>query len=131
MCNKRLFHLSQDDKIQKLIPRVPYKLWQEHEDNYVERICFSDSINGCLRALFADDGAKYYIYIPQRQIKIYRPSEKEVVDQEITNEIWGVDEVPVTKIGTLMVSHGIVKEWVNKQELELPIIDFVWKYLTQ
>jgi len=75
---------------------------------------------------FADDGAKYYIYIPQTKIKVYKPSEIEVIDQELTNEVWCTEETPVIKVGALIVLGGVCNDMIEKQGIYLPKTDFIW-----
>ncbi len=124
-----LFHLSIDDKLIKLTPRVPYRIWNEHEDNYVERICFSDSINGCLSALYADEGQTYNIYVPTSKIKVYHPNDKDVVDQEFTHEVWAIDETNVIKVGKIIVKSSKCIETHLKQEIHIPESKFQWEFI--
>lgn len=122
-----LFHLSKCNDIKKLIPHIPYKLWHEHEDNYIERICFSDSINGCLRALYANELEKFNVYVPSKQVQVYNPTSHDVLDQEITHEIWGMDEVPVIKIGEISVVSAKCMRTHLIQEIYIPETNFTWK----
>lgn len=124
-----LFHLSPCCNISKLVPRVPLKVWNEHEDNYVERVCFSDTLNGCLRALYADTDSVYNIYVPIHKIAVYDPTSKEVIDSKTTHEKWCLDEVPVVNIGKLVVTSFECTDYSISQELYIPETNYVWRYL--
>ncbi len=124
----QLFHLSFDDKLHKLTPRVPRNFWPEHEDGYIERVCFSNSINGCLNALYASDGYKYSVYIPKHEIAVYHPTAHEVVDKDITHEVWAVDdEVAVIKVGEITVLWGDVENSILIQGIYVPVVKFVFR----
>lgn len=116
----KLYHISGDInnlREKKFIPRIP-ECKMDLENGTIKRICFSDSILGCLRALPEDGngvGSKanqrlkrgvpivYDVYIiDSEEIKnIYTPKylyEKGYVnDSLITNEYWILEEVIAKK----------------------------------
>lgn len=50
-----IYHLSKDPNLKILTPRVPEIAKEGVEDKITPRICFSNSINGCLNALYASN----------------------------------------------------------------------------
>ena len=98
-----LFHLSVNYGLEYLTPQIPECAVLAYEDTNTPRICFSDSIEGCLSAL-QDIPRIYYVYIIDEHIdddEIYHPSVKEVADAKINNEVWILREVKVKCIGKI------------------------------
>ena len=62
-----LYHLSQVNNLELLTPKVPECAIPMYEDTKTKRVCFSDSIDGCLSAL--QSPGKYYVYIPKENIQ--------------------------------------------------------------
>lgn len=98
-----LYHLSLDETLTTLTPRIPECAVSIYEDTTTKRICFSDFIEGCLSAL-QDMPRKYCVYVPQDDISnddIYYPTVKEVRDAKYTHEVWVLKEVKVKCIGVI------------------------------
>lgn len=96
-----LFHLSENPNIKRLMPKIPAYAVSEFENLTTKRICFSDSIEGCLSAL-QDMPRKFYVYTPIKEnIPIYTPTVDEVRDAKINHEVWSLKPVKVKCIGTI------------------------------
>lgn len=98
-----LYHLSEQGGLEKLTPRIPECAVPIYEDTSTERVCFSDFIEGCLSAL-QDLPRKYYVYIPQDEIRnedLYYPTVDDVRDAKYTHEVWVLKEVKVKCIGII------------------------------
>lgn len=90
-------------------PRVPrnYMTDNGYEDDKTPRVCFSTSINGCLRAMSANlKNKEFYVFIPDGKYDFYRPTVKEVPDQLVTNEVWIKEDVKLKMIGKIHVSEA-------------------------
>ena len=95
------------DKI-TMTPTIPVNGLTEngHEDNKTPRLCFSDSLIGCLAA----QGTScfrytYVVYVPVNQkIKVHKPTKKQCPDAHITGEVWytgkPIELVPIGKLYT-------------------------------
>ena len=95
------------DKIM-MTPTIPVNGLTEngHEDNKTPRLCFSDSLIGCLAA----QGTScfrytYVVYVPVNQkIKVHKPTKKQCPDAHITGEVWytgkPIELVPIGKLYT-------------------------------
>ena len=108
---KNYYHLSEIGNLEVLTPRVPESLVAMWEDNKIKRVCFSDSIEGCLSALQMP--GKYYVYTPRDVIHedfIHYPTVDEVRDAKFTHEVWVLTEVPVKCIGIIETPDIYVKE---------------------
>lgn len=128
--NKLYFHVSRDDNLdgKTLKPRVPNYLTQQEEfdrdkDPYFEetktpRVCFSNSIEGCLNAMIsagdrvATGGDELYVYIPVKPISEYKTKlnkdlvkDKDVFDAKSTGEIWILEPVQLKLYGTIMIDQ--------------------------
>lgn len=98
-----LYHLSENKNLSKLTPRIPECAISMYENVSIERICFSDSIDGCLSAL-QDCPCKYYVYIPDEELDnddIYYPTVDEVRDAKYTHEVWVMKEIKVRCLGKI------------------------------
>ena len=98
-----LYHLSTDENLKVLTPKIPKNALPEHEDVKTKRICFSDSIEGCLSSLQTSPN-KYYVYVPENEvdeIDIYIPTVDEVIDAKFTHEVWIMKEIKVKCIGAI------------------------------
>lgn len=71
-----------DDKI--LYPRIP-KNRMVNEDEDIERICVSQSIDGCLVATYYDVGDIIYVHTCESD-KVITPTEEQVKDAPFTGE---------------------------------------------
>lgn len=98
-----LYHLSEISDLTVLTPRIPRYAVSTHENVKIERVCFSDFIEGCLSAL-QDLPNKFYVYVPKYEIDkwdIYTPTVYEVIDAKFTHEVWVMKEVEVKCIGII------------------------------
>ena len=98
-----LYHLSDNNNLTVLTPKVPECAVASYEDVKTKRICFSDIIEGCLSAL-QDIPKKYYVYVPAEQITekdIYYPTVNDVRDAKYTHEVWILHEIKVKCIGII------------------------------
>ena len=102
-----LYHLSSNNLDGKTIsPSIPdnYFTKNGYEDNKTKRVCFSTSIDGCLRGLSQNlTGKEFYVHIPIDNFDYYKPSTKEVPDSKITGEVWIKNTVQVKCIGKIRV----------------------------
>lgn len=105
----KLYHLSPTNLTgQKLTPRVPSNYMTKHgyEEGKTPRVCFSESIYGCLVALGYNipKGTKFYVHEPETYNGLKIKSNSQVVklipDAHITKEVWVMEEVKLraTKI---------------------------------
>lgn len=110
-----LYHLSEHKNLTLLTPRIPECAVSIYEDTVTKRVCFSDSIEGCLSAL-QDIPRKYYVYTPQELIQqndLYYPTVNEVRDAKYTHEVWILQEVKVKLIGIIQTEYPDWKKRYN------------------
>lgn len=87
----KLYFISSDKNLTKLIPRVPNNFLTKngYEDNTIPRVCMSTSMHGALKALSSNlEGKELYVYTNDNKVNPYKPSEKEVPDCKLTDEVW-------------------------------------------
>ena len=105
--SRRLYHVSQSNLDGKTIqPSVPNNFMTKngYEDGKTKRVCFSSSIDGCLRALSQKcPGMKLFVHVPDGEYDTYKPSVKEVPDVKITKEVWIKEPVKLKCIGQISV----------------------------
>ena len=129
----QLYHLSFVEPLNTniLTPRIPHNIINGYEDDITKRICFSTSIDGALSALQGDKGI-YYVYIPKNieLLDIHYPTEEEVFDAKVNDEIWVLDPTEVIYIGcienrgvTKMTKYTIDREPYNFHYREC---DWIW-----
>ena len=94
------YHLSTNDNLKVLTPRVPETALAIYEDVKTKRVCFAKTISGCLSALqsIPED---YYVYVPSNSVQHIVPNSKQVRDAGLTGEVWVLDETPVKCIGRI------------------------------
>ena len=83
---KTLYHLSKKP-VTLMTPIVPKS---DFEDQTTPRICFSDSIQGCLIGINENqdiNGQRFKVYTIEAD-DYYRPLLSEVPDRDITGEVW-------------------------------------------
>lgn len=75
-------------------------------ERYVSRVCFSDSIQGCLYSIFPNGAydADFYVHVPAHDVKVYSTTKDDVYDSEITHELWVKEPVEMKCIGKIHVS---------------------------
>lgn len=117
------FHLSGNDKLTKLYPRVPEEIITDFEDDETPRISVSPTIDQCLTAIpGGSDIRMYYVYaIDITGLEVYQPNIYEVPDVEYTEELWILEEVEPLLIGEV---HITGHEHLANVTLEVP--DYLW-----
>lgn len=116
-------------------PRIPdnFLTRNGYEDKKTPRVCFSTSINGCLRGLSQNlTNTEFYVYMPDGVYDIKTPSLNQVPDSQITNERWITTPVTLKKIGKIKVigdtgEDGLVYTYGNNKTAEL--YDWNWEWL--
>ena len=127
--NDMLYHLSQHNNLKILKPTIPEAvLANKHslENKHIPRVCFSNSIDGCLLGLqFRDadfkeapNGILEYVYVAEERSLadaiIINNDElidyKLVFDAQITGEVWCLSNIRVKCIGTINVISYDKKE---------------------
>lgn len=133
--HNKVYHLSQTNLNDKTIqPTVPsnYMTKNGYEDGKTKRVCFSTSIDGCLRGLSLKcEGMKLFVHVPNGNYNIYNPSNKEVPDASITGEVWIKKPVKMKCIGQIYVigdkgEDGIPYKYGNKTA---ELYDWEWKWI--
>jgi hypothetical protein len=83
---KTLYHLS-ERPIGIMTPRVPKS---DFEDQTIPRICFADSIQGCLIGINenTDITGKIFKVYSITTDEYYVPKLSQVADQHVTGEVW-------------------------------------------
>lgn len=89
-----------------LYPRVP-KNRMKCEDEKVQRICVSQSINGCLSAISPNVGDLIYIHKCTSN-KVVQPNLDQVIDSFLTGELWILESVKMEKILKIKITGIIV-----------------------
>lgn len=119
-------------------PRVPSNFMTKngYEENKIPRVCFSTSIDGCLRALSQNvNGKEFYVYNPEISSKhtVYKPTQKEVPDAKVTNEHWILQPVTLYCIGKIRVTgekgNGIPYKYGDKNQYTAELYDWKWKWI--
>ena len=133
--NNKVYHLSQtnlDGKtIQSTVPSN-YMTKNGYEDGKTKRVCFATSIDGCLRGLSLKcEGMKLFVHVPDGNYNIYKPSNKEVPDANITGEVWIKKAVKMKCIGQIYVigdkgEDGIPYKYGDKTA---ELYDWEWKWI--
>ena len=96
-----------------LYPRIP-KNRMFHEDSSIERICVSQSINGCLTAVGGIEIGDIY-YIHECEISnddIVQPSLQQVPDRCFTGELWVVTPTCM-KLFMVIMATGLLDTQIN------------------
>ena len=122
--------ISMDDEMLK--PRIPdnYLTRNGYEDNKTPRVCFSETIEGCLSGLSQNiDGWELYVHVPDGEYEVIKPTIKQVPDVNITKELWICSNVDIKCIGKIKVKDngkpGIKYKYGNN-EAELYTWDYEW-----
>lgn len=101
------------DKI-TMTPTIPINGLTENgaEDNKTPRLCFADSITGCLAAqgttIFDNT---YIVYVPKNpKIKVRKPTKKQCPDAHITGEVWYTGKpIELVPIGTVYTGNESIE----------------------
>ena len=125
-----LFHLAWVDKDEEfLYPHIPDTA-AEKEDRSVERVCFAETIDGCIDAFNSNvkDGDELYVHIidplsdQELSAADFRiPTPEEVFDCLFTREVWCLKPVQVMCIGKIKLTH------INWENSDAP----QWKWLEE
>lgn len=86
----------------------------------VKRICFSDSINGCIYSIFPSGAydVDLYVHIPGSEVtKVYETTQDDIYDSKITHELWVKEPVTMKCIGKIHIS-GVYKDKVKVLEAD-------------
>lgn len=69
----------------------------------IARICFSTNITGCFLSLgnCLDESKTIHVLRTLNKVKYYKPSTKQVLDVNLTNEVWRLSSTKLLKIGEL------------------------------
>jgi len=104
----RYYHLSQDNNLTVLEPKVPdnFLTRNKYEDSKTPRVSFAPTINQCLMGMSENvAGNEYYVYIPYQidYNKLVKPHTNQVPDCNITGEVWALQPVRVKCVGKIKV----------------------------
>lgn len=86
----------------------------------VKRICFSDSINGCIYSIFPSGAydVDLYVHVPGSEVtKVYETTPDDIYDSKITHELWVKEPVTMKCIGKIHIS-GVYKDKVKILEAD-------------
>ena len=139
--NSKLYHISIDriDNV-TIYPNIPKNFMtnNSYEDNTTERICFSTSIDGCLRAMSKNcKGLEFYVYSPiVKDHKIIIPTKAQVPDVNITSERWIVNPVKLKYVGKIKVTGdrsngGHSYTYGDKNQYTAELYDWDWEWIEQ
>lgn len=124
------YHLSEVAGLYKLTPRIPSIALDTYEDTTIPRVCFSDSIDGCLSAL--QYAGNFFVYIPLNEPKLIIPTREQVKDAEFTHEHWCLEEVPVKCLGKVNAgwNYRIKNHVIQIGEVEetVDVFHFPWHW---
>lgn len=103
-----LYFISEHDMDGAILePRVPKNYFTEngYEDNQNKRVCFSTSVDGCLKGLSQNlTGKTFNVYTPEDMPEyIYKPNKGAVPDSDITCEHWIKEPVKIKQVGQIFV----------------------------
>lgn len=168
---KRFYHISFDfalDEHGPLKPRVPTWITNElkKNKNFIQalekaklakdssgfgfeeyktpRVCFSNSIEGCLNAIINDvgrlelAGKTLYVYTPEKPISSYKhKTNKQIIkdgdifDANITNEMWILEPVQLKYVGSIVVDKvngEHVRKFANNRKKTIIKYDYKWHW---
>ena len=125
------FHLSKDRNLKILSPKIPECAISSYEDIASKRVCFSNTIKGCLSALQCNVGDKFYVYTIKEPNKtgIYFPSIYEVRDCKFTGEVWVLKPVKVKRIGRIKVTKILSVREYNTERGTISVFDYLFEEL--
>jgi len=90
---------------QILHPRIP-KNRMNNEDEEIERICVSQSIDGCLVATYYGVGDIIYVHTCESD-KVISPTPEQVEDAPFTGEQWIIEPVEMKLFMKLEITEKI------------------------
>ncbi len=123
-----LYHVSDKPNLEILTARIPEIGVEENEDMTIKRVCFSNSISGCLSSIGPCKDMLYYVYIPiDKNIPIYKPTVYDVRDSEFTGEIWSFQDVEVKLVGIINTKFEIFSEYETvRGTVRIPNYTYKW-----
>ena len=131
----KLYHLSKMNMDgNRITPKVPSNYFTKYgyEDATKPRVCFSTSIDGCLRGLSQNlKDKEYYVHVPNGKYKTYKPSTKEVPDCKVTGELWITRPVDLKCIGKIKVIKDKGEDGIlfNYGSHTGELYDWEWKWI--
>ncbi len=168
---KKFYHISFDSDLDEhgpLKPRIPTWITNElkKNENFIEtleelklakdssgfgfeeyktpRVCFSNSIEGCLNAIINDTGRlklankTLYVYTPEKPIDSYKhKTNKQIIrdgdifDANITNEMWILEPVQLKYVGSIVVDKvngEHVRKFANNKKKTIIKYDYKWHW---
>ena len=138
----RLYRLDSKDLDGKFIyPEIPKNFLTKHnfENKEVKRVCFSPSIDKCLRALSENiKGKTFYVHIPDpdKEYNIYKPNKEDVPDADLTGELWIRKPVMLKCLGKIKVGSATGKglEYSygeGEKEKTAELYDWNWTWIDE
>ncbi|MCK9198321.1 MAG: hypothetical protein M0P49_01825 [Bacilli bacterium] len=122
-----LFHVSYNPNLNTLIAGIPRVDSSYEENTSIERVCFSDSISGCLSAIWPVCCGPFYVYTPINNIRIFKPTIYDVKDAKFTGEVWSLQDVEVRQIGSIYAKYKNVSKYQTiRGEITVPNFTYEW-----
>ncbi len=100
------FHVSGRQNLKQLKPSIPSK---KNMESKKQRICVSDTLEGCLKGRFSTKNEILYVYVVEGTPD-YKPKKSEVVDVLETNEHWFYNSLNCQMLGCVKLT----KDWKTK-----------------
>lgn len=132
------YHVSEKKLPDTLYPRVPDNNYTYHgyEDYLTKRVCFGPSVDKCLVGLAANLKDKtFFVYIFEDINNIaYHPTQKEVFDVDITNEVWIKEPAKIKYIGKIKVIKDNGEDYpvvFPDGSQEAVLCGWIWKWIEQ
>lgn len=124
----KFYHLSHDDSMDFIFPRVPVSR-ALYEESFIPRVCFAPSINLCLTAKEPYSPDVFVVYIvDDPEFHPYFPTETQVPDVERTKEVWSLTPVDVKKVGIIKVlSEKLIKS--KQPDISADVLVYKWRWL--
>jgi len=135
--DKQYYHVSQSNLDGKTLqPSIPNNYFTKngYEDNKTKRVCFTNSIDNCLRALSQKcTNMELYVHILDGNYNVYTPSIDEVPDCKVTGEVWVTKPCKVKCIGKIKVigdrgEDSLPFKYGNKTA---ELYDWDWEWIEQ
>lgn len=118
----KLYFVTQSEKFgtsMELYPRVPKSIdFENKEDDKIARICVCKNPINCIKAIQPNvfQGCNVNIYSCDIEInKVYKPTEKQVPDVAVTNELWLVENTTFILEEKILFKQGeTIEDLYNK-----------------
>lgn len=115
-----MYHLSTENHDGDVFEPRYYDNVKAGTERRVKRICFSDSINGCIYSIFPSGAydVDLYVHVPGSEVtKVYETTPDDIYDSNITHELWVKEPVTMKCIGKIHIS-GVYKDKVRVLETD-------------